>query len=157
MGHDAPAIATSPSRPQRCRAYSIASLIAASLLMSTPASWAQDKPTDACENAVSQNDLSRCAADAADKADADMAIALAKAKTAMEAMDKEFNDAEPNPPGAVDALESSQRGWLQYREGRCIIKGFDERGGSMEPMVVGWCREKVTRARIAELNTLGTE
>ena len=125
------------------------------LALASPAS-AQDRVID-CDKALSQNDLTACAWQAADKADADMAIALAKAKANAEAMDKEFSGVEPNPTDAVAALELSQSGWLQYREGRCIIKGFAERGGSMEPMVVGWCREKLTRARIVELNTLGEE
>lgn len=129
--------------------------VAAALALASPA-FPQDRVID-CDNALSQNDLTACAWQAADKADADMAIALAKAKADAEALDKAFSGVEPNTTDAVAALELSQSGWLQYREGRCIIKGFAERGGSMEPMVVGWCREKLTRARIAELNTLEEE
>ena len=75
----------------------------------------------------------------------------------MEAIDKDVSEARPDPAGAVEALEQSQRGWLDYREGRCTIKGFDERGGSMEPMIVGLCQEEMARARIAELNALAEE
>lgn len=113
---------------------------------------AQDKPADACKDPISQNELTACAWQEAEKADAEMAVALAKAKKAMEAVDREWREEDANPADAVEALEQSQRGWLEYREGSCIIAGFDERGGSMEPMVVGHCHEKVTRARIAELN-----
>jgi len=157
MVASAQAVSTSMSRPLRCFACSMIGLMAGSLQFVAPASWAQEKPVDACANPVSQNELTACAGQEADKANADMAIALAKAKAAMEAVDKDVSEIRPNPAGGVEALELSQRGWLQYREGRCIIEGFAERGGSMEPMMVLHCEEEVTRARIAELNTIAEE
>lgn len=132
--------------------------MAAGLILAwAPIAAAQDKSTDACKDPISQNELTACAWQEAEKADAEMAVAFSKAKRAMEAIDKEWKEAESNPADAVEALEQSQRGWLEYREGRCVIAGFDERGGSMEPMVVGHCHEKVTRARIAELNEWAAE
>jgi uncharacterized protein YecT (DUF1311 family) len=156
MDHGPQAVVTSLPRPPRCFAYSMASLIAASLLVSAPAAIAQDKVTE-CDDSLGQNGLTACAWDRAEKADADMAIAFAKAKAAMEAIDKDVSEVRPYPAGGVEALEKSQRGWLDYREGRCIIAGFDERGGSMEPMIVGTCHEEMTRARIAELDAWAVE
>jgi uncharacterized protein YecT (DUF1311 family) len=130
---------------------------AAFFLVLAPAALAQDKPADACKDPLSQNELTACAWQEVEKAEADMAIALDKARKAMEAIDKDWPEAEPNPANAVEALEQSQRGWLEYREGSCTIAGFDERGGSMEPMVAGHCQEKMTRARIVELNQMAEE
>lgn len=110
-----------------------------------------------CDDSLGQNGLTACAARLAEKADADMAVAFAKAKKAMEAIDKDVSEVRPNPAGAVEALEQSQSGWLAYREGRCIIAGFAERGGSMEPMVVSECEEEMTRARISELDAWAEE
>lgn len=131
-------------------------LAVSTMLAFAPAAIAQDKITE-CDDSKGQSGLTACAWDGAEKADADMAIAFAKAKTAMEAIDKDVSEVRPNPAGGVEALEQSQRGWLDYREGRCIIAGFDERGGSMEPMIVGTCHEEMTRARIAELEAWAAE
>jgi uncharacterized protein YecT (DUF1311 family) len=126
------------------------------LLAFAPLAVAQDKATE-CDDSLGQNGLTACAWRLAEKADADMALAYAKAKAAMEAIDKDVSEVRPNPAGGVEALEQSQRGWLAYREGRCIIAGFAERGGSMEPMVVGTCHEEMTRSRIVELNEWAEE
>lgn len=155
MRFGAQAVSTSiPGRAHRAR--TLAGAFAASLLLA-PAALAQDKPVDACKNPLSQNELNACAEQEAEKANAEMALALAKAMKAMEAIDKDVSEVRPNPAGGVEALELSQQGWLQYREGRCIIKGFDERGGSMEPMIVYQCEEETTKARIAELNEIAEE
>ena len=153
MVSGAPAIETLPMRSTQ----RVGALVATFLFLLAQAAHAQDKSADACLNAVSQNELNACAAQEAEKADAEMAIALAKAKKAMEAIDKDVSEVRPNPAGGVEALELSQQGWLQYREGRCVIEGFNERGGSMEPMMVSQCEEEMTRARIAELNEMAEE
>lgn len=125
------------------------------VLISSPA-VAQDTAAE-CDDSLGQNGLTACAARLAEEADADMAAAFARAKKAMEAIDKDVSEVRPNPAGAVEALEQSQRGWLEYRQGRCIIAGFAERGGSMEPMMVSECKEEMTRTRIAELNAWAEE
>lgn len=118
---------------------------------------AEEKAADACRNPLGQNELTACAWQEVEKAEAEMAAALAKAKQAMEAIGREWPESGFNPAGAVEALEQSQRGWLEYREGRCKIAGFGERGGSMEPMMAGHCQEAMTRARIAELDHLAAK
>lgn len=142
-------------RPTQRMAGAAGAIAIGLLLVFPPAASAEDAPVDACKNPVSQHELTACAGQEADKAEADMAIALAKARAAMVAADQEFASQEyPDPVSAVEAFESSQRGWLQYREGRCIIAGFAEHLGSMEPMVISECLEAVTRTRIAELNAM---
>ena len=126
------------------------------MLAFAPATLAQDKVTE-CDDSGGQTGLTACAWEGGEKANADMAVAFAEAKAAMEAIDKDVSEVRPNPAGAVEALERSQRGWLDYREGRCVIAGFAERGGSMEPMLVGTCHEELTRARIAELDAWAAE
>jgi uncharacterized protein YecT (DUF1311 family) len=154
MAHGVQAVARLPIGPTHRLVRPVGAFATGLMLAWAPAATAQDAPADACKDPVSQNELTACAWQEADKADADMAIALARAMKTMEAIDKDVSEARPNPAGGVEALELSQQGWLQYREGRCIIEGFDERGGSMEPMMVGHCQGRVTRDRIAELNKI---
>lgn len=153
MIQDGPAVARLPVRPAHRLARPVGALATGLMLALAPAAVAQDTVTE-CDDSKGQSGLTTCAWDGAEKADADMAIAFARAKAAMEAVDKDVSEVRPNPAGGVEALEQSQRGWLDYREGRCIIAGFDERGGSMEPMIVGTCHEEMARARIAELNKI---
>ena len=153
MAHGAQAVARLPIRPTHRLVRPVGAFATGLMLAWAPAAIAQDKVTE-CDDSKGQSGLTACAWDGAEKADADMAIALARAKAAMDAIDKDVNEVGPYPAGGVEALEQSQRGWLDYRDGRCIIVGFDERGGSMEPMIVGTCHEEMTRARIAELNKI---
>jgi len=118
--------------------------------------YAQKAAID-CENAMAQSDMTTCAWRAADKADAEMAQALAKARKAMEAYDRNAGPGVLYYNSAAEALELSQRGWSDYRKGECMFAGFAERGGSMEPMLVGQCMEDMARKRIAVLNELAEE
>lgn len=156
MGHSTHAVSTAPFRPMRHPARTTRVVAACLLALSSTPALAEDATTE-CDTSLGQNGLTACAARLAEQADADMAAAFAKAKKAMEAIDMDVGEVGPNPAGAVEALERSQRGWLQYREGRCIIEGFAERGGSMEPMVVSECEEEMARVRIAELNAWAEE
>jgi uncharacterized protein YecT (DUF1311 family) len=67
-----------------------------------------------------------------------------------EAADKELN-ADPEFSAAV---LKAQRAWIAYRDGQCEVAGFEARGGSMEPMIVGLCLAEMTRARTKELQRL---
>lgn len=82
--------------------------VACGVLLATTAA-AEEKSTE-CDNSRGQEGLTACAWTNAEKADADMAVAFAKAKKAMEAIDKDVSEARPNPAGGVEALETSQRG-----------------------------------------------
>ncbi|HEY6048721.1 MAG TPA: lysozyme inhibitor LprI family protein, partial [Sphingomicrobium sp.] len=49
-------------------------------------------------------------------------------------------------------LKQGQRAWVQFRDAQCEYEGLGERGGSMEPMIVNACRERLTRERIKQLS-----
>ncbi len=69
-------------------------------------------------------------------------------KTKVKQMDV---DSESGKSEAMDALVSGQRGWIAFRDGECVIAGFDAYGGSMQPMLVNGCMEEMTKVRVKQL------
>ncbi len=75
----------------------------------------------------------------------------------MKARDAEFatytieNDTRP---GYFESLLEAQRAWLRYRDAHCRVGGYSARGGSMEPMLVAFCKTNLTRQRTEELKAL---
>ncbi len=63
-------------------------------------------------------------------------------------MDKQY---DANMQGADAALLAGQRGWIAYRDGHCELAGWEAHGGSMEPMLVSGCLERLTRERTKQL------
>ena len=60
-------------------------------------------------------------------------------------------EAELGFEGWFDATLEGQRGWLAYRDGQCAAEGYEARGGTMEAMLVAYCKTRLTRARVKEL------
>jgi uncharacterized protein YecT (DUF1311 family) len=63
-------------------------------------------------------------------------------------------DLDGDMKGAEKALVTAQRAWIAYRDAECEARGFQARGGTMEPMLVAGCIADVTDARTKELKTL---
>ena len=121
---------------------------AAVLLISAIAALAQDgAPTLDCEKAKAQPDLNDCAYRDYEAADADLNAEYRKALAKARALDDEYE----GPPAAVDALKSAQRAWIGYRDGQCVLAGFQARGGQAEAMLVSGCLAELTRNRTQEL------
>jgi uncharacterized protein YecT (DUF1311 family) len=57
-------------------------------------------------------------------------------------------------PGWFASLLEAQRAWLAYRDAHCRLDGYTARGGSMEPMLVSFCKTHLTRQRTQELKDL---
>lgn len=57
--------------------------------------------------------------------------------------------------GWFDVTLDGQRGWLAYRDGQCAAEGYEARGGTMESMLVVYCKARLTRARVRELRDMG--
>ena len=53
--------------------------------------------------------------------------------------------------GGPEALRDAQRAWITFRDKTCEAEGFAMRGGTAEPIVVGFCLTRVTRERIGHL------
>ena len=58
---------------------------------------------------------------------------------------------EGGRPGFFATLLEAQRAWIAFRDAHCDYSGFEARGGSMEPMLVGYCLEQLTLERIKQL------
>ena len=57
-------------------------------------------------------------------------------------------------PGYFEALLAGQRAWLTFRDAHCVSAGYWARGGSMQPMLVSSCLEKLTEDRTQQLRQL---
>ncbi|WP_438752492.1 lysozyme inhibitor LprI family protein [Pararhizobium sp. O133] len=134
------------------RALIIADLVLGGLALA-PAAFAQEEEID-CGNAMTQAEMNICANRDYEAADKELNAVYRTTMARMRKTDAELGEIEPNYVGAVDALKKAQRAWIDYRDGQCVLAGFEARGGSMEPMLVSGCLADLTRKRTAELKDL---
>jgi len=118
---------------------------------------AQD-PQWNCENPQAQQEMNYCAAQDAERADAELNIVYRSSIERARAADREYAgvaDGAGGPsdglPGEEATLREAQRAWVTFRDASCRLESFEARGGSMQPMIDGGCRASMTRARAAEL------
>jgi uncharacterized protein YecT (DUF1311 family) len=123
---------------------------AAVLILCLLAGPAAAQPRD-CSTAATQLDASTCARENWEAADADLNAAYAAARDRMRQVDAGLPEADR---GAETALRDAQRAWIPFRDQACAAEGFLYRGGSIEPMIVALCLERLTRARTADLQGL---
>ncbi|HTU12929.1 MAG TPA: lysozyme inhibitor LprI family protein [Allosphingosinicella sp.] len=111
-----------------------------------------------CENPQAQQEMNYCAAQDAERADAELnSVYRTSIERAREA-DRDYArvaDGAGGPsdglPGEEATLREAQRAWVSFRDASCRLESFEARGGSMQPMIDGGCRATMTRARTAEL------
>ena len=119
------------------------------MLMIAPA-HAEGEPDCASDTAnMSQMEMNFCSYESYQNEDAKLNAIWKKVRAKVKAMDEETDSGKTE---AMDALMSSQRGWLAYRDGECIIASFEAYGGSMRPMLVNGCLEEMTKARVKQLS-----
>ena len=105
-----------------------------------------------CSNPVTQVEMTGCASQAYEAADAELNAAYGPA---ME-MAKSIDDAGAN--GAVPAatlLRDAQRAWIVFRDASCDAEATLARGGTMQSMLFYICLERLTRARTEDLRLYG--
>ena len=124
-------------------------LSAAAVLMAAPV-WAQDVD---CSNAQTQMEMTFCAEQDWQTADADLNAAYAAAQKVMRAIDAGLPKAEQ---GAEANLRAGQRAWVTFRDATCAAEGYAMHGGSAEPMLIYSCRTRLTEQRGADLWTMAT-
>ncbi|MCK7614460.1 lysozyme inhibitor LprI family protein [Roseibium sediminicola] len=119
--------------------------------LATGTAQAQAQEIADCSNAMSQSEMTQCAHDDWQKADAELNALYKKAMAKM----READDYLPDYlKGAADTLRDAQRAWIPYRDKACESYGFMARGGTMEPMLVYGCQADLTNQRIKELKDL---
>lgn len=96
-----------------------------------------------CANAVTQAQMTQCAAEELGAADDALNAAFGKAMTKMRGLD-----------GGEDVLRRAQRAWISFRDTACAAEGLPYAGGSMQGMVVVNCKTRLTDARTADLEAL---
>lgn len=106
-----------------------------------------------CAAPQSQTDMNICSDRGASRADAAMNVQW---RNTLAAMHKEDVDARGDRsraagPGYANALLASQRTWLAYRDAQCRMEGYAAKGGSMQPMLVAQCLDRLTRERTDRL------
>jgi uncharacterized protein YecT (DUF1311 family) len=112
----------------------LAGMLLAAPLLAGPAA-ARD-----CGNAISQGDMTACAADGLREADATLNDLYRQIMARL-------RDNQP----ARQALQDSQRAWIGFRDAECAFATVNSRDGSVAPMLVAQCRQRLTALRVAQL------
>jgi uncharacterized protein YecT (DUF1311 family) len=118
---------------------------------------AAQEPQVNCRDPQVQQEMNYCAAQDAERADAELNIVYRTAIASAQAADREYASYQTgaagpsSEPGEEASLREAQRAWVAFREAHCRLEGYEARGGSMEPMLEAGCRATITRARTAEL------
>jgi uncharacterized protein YecT (DUF1311 family) len=118
-------------------------LFACLLIWMVPGARAQagSPAKSGCENPQSQMEMNQCAASSYKAADAELNSLYAAL--------------QGKPADAVtQKLQIAQRAWIKYRDANCEAEAELYAGGSIQPMILAACMERVTRARIAELHAI---
>lgn len=123
-----------------------------SILLATAATGAP--ATSSCGDQPTQTGMTMCFGQAAERADADMNTVWKQIQSAMQRLDREADPADPREPGFAQALLTSQRAWLAFRDAECRIESYEHRGGSMQPATENQCMADVTKARTKQLRAL---
>ena len=106
-------------------------------------------PGETCADAKDQSTMTRCAWEDFRRADAELNREWPKALGQSRAMDGD--NPMPDVPTYTAVLVRAQNAWIAHRDAECAVAGQEMRGGSGEPMLVGHCRARMTRERIAYL------
>ncbi|MBC7739967.1 MAG: DUF1311 domain-containing protein [Candidatus Saccharibacteria bacterium] len=107
--------------------------------------WAQDVD---CSAAETQTEMTFCAEQDWNAADADLNEAYQGAMAYLKQIDA---DLAAEDRGGVDFLRQAQRDWISFRDNACAAEAFAMHGGSAEPMVTYACRARLTRERAEAL------
>lgn len=119
------------------------------LLLAAPAA-AQELD---CAETVTQIEMTYCAEQAWMAADGDLNLAWDLAMTQARQMQAALPpDAPVDIPGD---LRAAQRVWIDFRDLACAAESHMAWGGSMAPMLVYACRERLTRQRTEDLRLFG--
>lgn len=97
-----------------------------------------------CAQAMAQVELTFCAEQDWQRADADLNDAYKAALALMRQIDAGL---AADQKGAEAHLRAGQRAWVSFRDEACAAEGYVMHGGSAEPMVIYGCRAGLTRQR----------
>ncbi len=89
-----------------------------------------------CTGDGTQLDLNQCAADNFAASDAEL-----------NALYKQVRQRLRQSPDSASQLVVAQKAWIAFRDAECDFNGINYEGGSMQPMIIWDCRNRLTRLR----------
>ena len=101
-----------------------------------------------CTVAESQNELTYCAEQDWNRADADLNAVYKTVIAQLRDLDADLPD---DLKGGEDALRRAQRAWVAFRDAECEAEGYAMRGGSGEAMLIYSCRARLSDQRAPDL------
>jgi len=113
-------------------------LVLAWTLIAAPPSGANAATSGTCATAQTQLAMNTCWAAAANTSDHQVSVAYAHLLAKASGSERTL-------------LTAAQNAWKTYRETECKAAGGVYAGGSMQPMEVSVCRDRLNRARLADL------
>lgn len=105
-----------------------------------PVSAQRRAAKDPCRDPQSQAEMNMCAREKFKAADAEL-------NRVYNRLVSKLGDDE----GQRDKLKTAETAWLKYRDDNCEYEASFYDGGSMRPLILSSCFERMTKARTAEL------
>jgi uncharacterized protein YecT (DUF1311 family) len=101
-----------------------------------------------------QQAMNQCANQRFLAADADLNALWPTVVAVMKQRDQRRDHRYDSRPGDFETLRAAQRAWITFRDEHCTMEGYEARGGSMESMLFGLCRETMTVQRIEQIKSM---
>ncbi len=111
-------------------------------------------PTMDCRKPMSQYEMNGCAHRIFRSTDAALNTQWKKTLAAAHKAARQARSKNGPLAGIADALLSSQRGWIAYRDNHCRAVLLSVLGGSMGPKLEALCLAGLTRDRNAQLKDM---
>ena len=99
-----------------------------------------------CATAETQNEMTFCAEQDWNAADADLNAVYTDAVAALRQIDADLALGNEDANGTA-FLRQAQRDWISFRDNACAAEAWPMHGGSAEPMLIYACRARLTLER----------
>lgn len=107
-----------------------------------PTGTAQHGKQDPCANATTTVEIDECVGKEYKKVDAEL-------NRVYKQLMAKFED-----EGAKTALKTAQQAWLKYRDLNCEFESYENKGGTIYPIVYTGCLSAMTVTRTKELREM---
>ena len=115
-------------------------MLIAPLLLAATFTSGQKKKTGPCTDPQTQFEMNQCAGKAYKAADLELNQVYQRLASRLDDDEKA-------------QLKEAQTAWLKYRDSNCEFVADQFKGGSMRPMIYGYCLADVTKKRTSELKS----
>jgi uncharacterized protein YecT (DUF1311 family) len=106
---------------------------------------------ESCDQPVTQYEMNDCAAVMWQAADGELNASYKAAMSYLKTLDA---DLPQDFRGGAKALLAAQRAWIVYRDAACEAESAVHAGGSIRPLIMLTCMERLTRVRDADLRLI---